>query len=167
MIVVDGYNLIGQESGQLSGLSLEREREMLIRRLEQLSAVGDEKFLVVFDGSVPAGKSPATKNPKAAKVSVAVAFSKPGESADVWILKYLARRPKKSALLVTGDHGLAQKAKKLGFRVQTDLNRPELHAEPYLSQSVTPSPTGGGLFSSLSRQSREALAQARKKAEKP
>ncbi|MGE5693418.1 MAG: hypothetical protein ACM3YF_06525, partial [Candidatus Zixiibacteriota bacterium] len=45
VIVLDGYNLIGAEAGRLSGLSLEREREGLIRRLEQLSAVTGERFL--------------------------------------------------------------------------------------------------------------------------
>jgi len=70
-------------------------------------------------------------------------------------------------MLVTRDRELAGKVRKLGFKVETDLNRPETHAEPYLSQRITSSQTGGDLLSSLSRQSREALAQARKKAKKP
>jgi hypothetical protein len=51
--------------------------------------------------------------------------------------------------------------------VEADLRGPESRAEVHLSQAVAPSGAGGGLFSSLSRQSREALAQARKKAKKP
>ena len=161
MIVVDGYNLIGQEAGQLSGLSLDRERKGLVRRLEQLSAVSGERFLVVFDGSIRALNSLAKKS------SVSIAFSKSGQTADGWILKYLSRRPKQSAILVTRDRELAQKARKLGFKVEADLSRLEAKAEPYISQSVGGSRAGGDLLSTLSRQSREALAQARKKAKNP
>jgi hypothetical protein len=165
MVVVDGYNLIGGEAGVLSGLSLEKERNGLIRRLEQLSAVTGGRFLVVFDGSVRGENSSAGKTSEAAS-SVSIAFSKSGQTADNWILKYLSRRPKQSAILVTRDRELAQKAKKLGFKVETDLGRLEVRVEPYLAQPVAPSSAGGGLFSSLSRQSREALARARKKAKK-
>jgi len=163
VILVDGYNLIGEEAGRLSGLSLEKEREKLVRRLEQLSAVSGERFLVVFDGSIQ-----VAENSSAAKIPnrqgpISVAFSKSGQTADSWILKYLSRRPKRSAILVTRDRELAKKVKKLGFNAEPDLSRLEAKAEPYLSQPLAGSSAGGGLFSSLSRQSREALAQARKK----
>ncbi len=161
MIVVDGYNLIGQEAGALFGLSLERER--LVRRLEQLSAVSGEHFLVVFDGSVRAERNFPLLKTSHPQSSVSVAFSKAGQTADNWILKYLSRRPRKSAILVTRDRELAQKVQKLGFKVEADLSRLEAKTEPYLSQPVAGSQGGGDLLSSLSRQSRENLAQARKK----
>jgi len=123
--------------------------------------------LVVFDGSVQAEKSPATRTPLSPKTSVSIAFSKSGQTADSWILKYLSRRPKQSAILVTRDRELAQKAKKLGFKVEPDLNRLEAKAEPYLSQPGAGSQVGGDLLSSISPKSREALAQARKKIENP
>ena len=166
MIVVDGYNLIGAEAGQLSGLSLEREREGLIRRLEQLSAVTGERFLVVFDGALKPDDDIRNAKNSTGKRPVSVAFSKPGESADAWIVKYFSRRAGKSTVLVTRDRELARKVRRIGFSVESDLRRPEVRAEPHLSQSVTLSSAGGGLFSSLSPQSREALAQARKKAKK-
>ncbi len=164
MILVDGYNLIGQEAGNLSGLSLEKEREKLVRRLEQLSSINGEKFLVVFDGAVRPVESDTSKNPLSSKSSVSSTFSKSGQTADAWILKYLSRRPKQSAILVTRDRELAQKAKKLGFKVEPDLSRLEAKAEPYFSQPVAGSQAGGDLLSSISTKSREALAQARKKA---
>ncbi|MGH8004871.1 MAG: NYN domain-containing protein, partial [Limisphaerales bacterium] len=133
MIVVDGYNLIGQEAGHLSGLSLEKEREKLLRRLEQLSAVSGERFLVVFDGSLRAENSLAQKTSRAVG-SVSVAFSRSGQTADGWILKYLSRRPKQSAILITRDRELAQKAKKLGFKIQADLSWLEAKTDLYLSQ---------------------------------
>ena len=166
MIVLDGYNLIGAEAGRLSGLSLEREREGLIRRMEQLSAVTGERFLVVFDGALKPDDDIRNAKNSTGKRPVSVAFSKPGESADAWIIKYFSRRAGKSTVLVTRDRELARKVRRMGFPVAADLRRPEVHAEPHLSQSVTLSSAGGGLFSSLSPQSREALAQARKKAKK-
>lgn len=164
MILVDGYNLIGQDAGTLSGLSLEKEREKLLRRLEQLSAVGGERFLVVFDGSIRSAENSPAKEAASARGVVAIAFSKSGQTADSWILKYLSRQSKGSAILVTRDRELAQKAKKLGYKVEPDLNRLEAKAEPYLSHLVTASQSGGDLLSSISPNSREALAQARRKA---
>ncbi|MCI0404985.1 MAG: NYN domain-containing protein, partial [candidate division Zixibacteria bacterium] len=149
-----------------SGLSLEREREGLARRLEQLSAVSGGRFLVVFDGSVRAKRNAALSKTSHPQSTVSIAFSKAGQTADNWILKYLARRPRESAMLVTRDRELAQKAKKLGFRVEADLSRLEAKADPYRAQPVAGSQSGGDLLSSLSRQSREALAQARKKSKK-
>ncbi|HXF49011.1 MAG TPA: NYN domain-containing protein [Verrucomicrobiae bacterium] len=166
MVVVDGYNLIGGEAGVLSGLSLEREREGLIHRLEQLSAVTGERFLIVFDGAAKPDNNARNAKNSSGKHPVAVAFSKPGESADDWIVKYFSRRAGKSARLITRDRKLADKVRKLGFAVEADLRGPESRAEGCLSQVLIPSMAGGGLFSSLSRQSREALAQARKKAKK-
>ena len=164
VIVVDGYNLIGQEAGQLSGLSLEREREGLIRRLEQFSAVTGERFLVVFDGALKPDDDTRNAKNSTGKRPVSVAFSKPGESADAWIVKYFSRRAGKSTVLITRDRELARKVRRIGFSVAADLQRLETRAEPYFSQSVTSLQAGGGLFSSISPQSREALAQARKKA---
>jgi predicted RNA-binding protein with PIN domain len=163
MILVDGYNLMGQEAGALSGLSLEKERENLVRKLEQLSAVSGERFLVVFDGSLPAAEGSSAKKTSSAQSPVSIAFSKAGQTADGWILKYLSRRPSGSAILITRDWELAQKAKKSGFKVETDLNRLEAKAEPYLAQPISGSQTGGDLLSAISPKSREALAQARKK----
>ncbi len=166
MIVVDGYNLIGQEAGALSGLSLEKEREKLLRRLEQLSAVSGEQFLVVFDASFQPAASLLTAKSRSPKSAVLVAFSKSGESADTWVVKYFSRQPGKSAVLITRDRELTKKVRKMGFKVETDLSRSESHSEPYIFQPITPSQAGGDLLSSLSRQSREALAQVRKKAKK-
>ncbi len=163
MIVVDGYNLIGQEAGHLSGLSLEKERDKLLRRLEQLAAVSGERFFVVFDGAMPARRNGRAERPMSGKSAVLVAFSKSGQTADAWILKYFSGRPKRSAILVSRDSELAQKVRKLGFGVEADLSRLETEAEPYIPQPLAPSQTGGGLLSSLSPKSREALAQARKK----
>lgn len=167
MILVDGYNLIGQEAGALLSLSLEKEREKLLRKLEQLAVVSGERFLVVFDGSLPATENSSAKKTSSTQSPVSIAFSKSGQTADNWILKYLSKRPKQSAILVTRDRELAQKVKKLGFKVEPDLNRLEAKAEPYLSQPVASSQSGGDLLSSLSPKSREALAQARKKSKNP
>jgi predicted RNA-binding protein with PIN domain len=167
MILVDGYNLIGGEAGLLSGLSLEKERNGLIRRLEQLSAVTGERFLVVFDGGIRQERDSRPHQSAGKGSPVTLAFSKPGESADDWIVKYFSLRAGRAARLVTRDRKLADKVRKMGFAVEADLRGPESRAEVHLSQAVTPSGAGGGLFSSLSRQSREALAQARKKAKKP
>lgn len=163
VILVDGYNLIGQEAGTLSGLSLEKDRTTLLRKLEQLSATSGEKFLVVFDGSAPWGEKSPGRRAAAAGKGVSLAFSKPGQTADSWILKYLSRQPSRSMILITRDRELTHKAKKLGFKVEPDLSRLEAKSDPYLSQPTVGAQEGGDLLSSLSRQSREALAQARKK----
>ena len=162
MVVVDGYNLIGQEAGALLGLPLEKERENLVRKLEQMAAVSGEKFLVVFDSSI-GSEGPATREFPYPKSVVSVAFSKSGQTADRWILNYLSHRPKRSAILVTRDRELARKAIKLGFRAEPDLTRLETKVQPYLTPTVTEAHAGGDLLSSLSRPSREALARARKK----
>lgn len=156
MIVIDGYNLIGQAAGTLSGLSLEKERQVLIRQVEKLSQITGVKALIVFDGFAKS----STSEPK---TPVTIAYSKSGQTADGWILKYLSRRPKGSAILITGDRELAHKAKKLGFKVGQSLNQLEAKAQPYLTSSVTEAQTGGDLLTSISPQSREALAKARKK----
>jgi len=163
VILVDGYNLIGQEAGTLSGPSLEKEREKLIRKLEQLSAVSGKRFLVVFDGASRAAENSSARILNA-KSPVSVAFSQASQTADGWILKHLSRRLKRSVILVTGDRELAQKAQRLGFKVEPNLNRLETRVQPYLTPSGTEAQEGGDLLSSISRQSREALAQARKKA---
>lgn len=165
MIIVDGYNLIGQAAGTLSGLTLEKERTALFRQVEQLAAVTGEKFLVVFDGSALSKEQRgAQKLP--GKNLVSIAFSKSGQTADSWILAYLSRRQKGSVTLVTRDRELGQKAKKLGFPVAMDLGRLEAKAQPYTHPLVPEAQTGGDLLSSLSRGSREALAQAAKKLKK-
>ena len=165
MILIDGYNLIGQAAGTLSGLSLEKERQALIRQAENLAQITGEKIMIVFDGQASpktaiGGVDAERKSP------VTVTFSKAGQTADRWILKYLSRRPKESAVLVTRDGELAQKAKKLGFRVEPNLNRLEARAEPYLPSPVSGTQTSDDLLSTISRESREALAQAAKKLKK-
>lgn len=166
MIVIDGYNLIGQAAGTLSGLALEKERTALIRQAENLAQVTGEKIMIVFDG--PAfSKTSVGVGDAEWKSPVTVAFSKAGQTADSWILKYLSRRPKGSVILISRDGELAAKAKKLGFKTESNLNQLESRAQPYLAPAVIDSPSGGDLLSSISRQSRENLAKLHKKLKKP
>jgi len=160
LIVIDGYNLIGQAAGTLSGVSLEKERRALIRQVEKLSQITGEKALIVFDGS---SKS-STSEPK---TPVTIAYSKSGQTADGWILKYLSRRPKGSVILITADRELTHKARKLGFKVEQSLNQLEAKAQPYLTPSAAEAQATSDLLTSISPQSREALAQIRKKSKRP
>ncbi len=165
MIVIDGYNLIGQAAGTLSGLALEKERNELIRQAENLAQVTGEKILIVFDG--PASpKTALGVSDTERKSPVAVTFSKMGQTADAWILKYLSRRPKGSVILISSDGGLAAKAKNFGFKTEPNLNRLESKAQPYLAPAVMDGASGGELLSSISRQSRENLAKLHKKLKK-
>ena len=165
MIVIDGYNLIGHAAGNLSSLALEKERTTLFRQAENLAQVTGEKIMIVFDGpaspKIAVGVSDAER-----KGPVAITFSKTGQTADSWILKYLSRRPKGSVILITRDGELATKAKKLGFKTESNLNRLESKAQPYLAPAGIDAASGGDLLSSISRQSREALAQAAKRTKK-
>ena len=164
MILIDGYNLIGQATGALSGLALEKERTVLIREAEKLAQVTGEKIMIVFDG--PASPKVLGGIDAERKSPVTVTFSKTGQTADSWILKYLSRRPKGSVVLITRDGDLTHKAKKLGFKTGPNLNRLEARAQPYLAPVVMEAPSGCDLLSSISRQSREALAQAAKRTKK-
>jgi hypothetical protein len=165
VIIVDGYNLIGDAAGTLSGLALEKERTGLIREAEKLAQVTGEKIMMVFDG--PASPKTATGAAEVERKSpVTVTFSKAGQTADSWILKYLSRRPKGSAILITRDGELASKARKLGFKTEPNLDRLEAKAQPYLAPAVMDAPSGGDLLASISRQSRENLANLHKKLKK-
>jgi predicted RNA-binding protein with PIN domain len=111
-LFVDGYNVTKAEGGY-GELPLERQRERLIDEVRTLVARGGVHTVIVFDGS--------EVMPGAARLmhgGVMVEYSKPTESADDHIIALLEAGDE-SAILVTNDRDLQQRAAALGATIAT------------------------------------------------
>jgi predicted RNA-binding protein with PIN domain len=106
-IVIDGYNLIGSESG-LSG-ALEHKRNWLIKQLVRYQEIKKFNLTVVFDG----WRSGQAHEAAERAGGVAVVYSRLGEKADAVIVR-IARAQSSGAVIVTSDREIRSAVEKLG-----------------------------------------------------
>jgi predicted RNA-binding protein with PIN domain len=112
-ILIDGHNLIGR----LPRLSLQSDddEEELVRLLKSYQARTGGVITVVFDPGVIYAL-PQTRRHGA----IEVVFAPHGSSADAVITRRVQRsRDPHGWLVVTSDHKLAERAKRLGARVRS------------------------------------------------
>ncbi len=106
-IVIDGYNLIGSESG-LSG-ALEHKRNWLIKQLVRYQEIKKFNLTVVFDG----WRSGQAHEAAERAGGIAVVYSRLGEKADAVIVR-IARVQSSGAVIVTSDREIRSAVEKLG-----------------------------------------------------
>jgi len=106
-IVIDGYNLIGSESG-LSG-ALEHKRNWLIKQLVRYQEIKKFNLTVVFDG----WRSGQPREAAERVGGIAVVYSRLGEKADAVIVRN-ARVQSSGAVIVTSDREIRSAVEKLG-----------------------------------------------------
>ncbi len=108
LVVVDGYNVAKLGWPQLS---LEDQRELCIRALEDVARRWATDVLVVFDGADVPGAS-------AGRRLVAVRFSPPGVTADDVIREEVARLPaSRPVVVVTNDGAIVESVRRDGANV--------------------------------------------------
>jgi len=113
IIIIDGYNLLRHIFPKVRGL-LDKQRDNLIAQLgrykiQKKEAI--EHLVVVFDAG------PSFHATREIHHGVTVIFSGTKQSADDWILDYVARYSDREILLVTQDHELAKLCEE--FRVNS------------------------------------------------
>jgi predicted RNA-binding protein with PIN domain len=106
-IVIDGYNLIGSESG-LAG-ALEYKRNWLIKQLVRYQEIKKFNLTVVFDG----WRSGQPREVAERAGGIAVVYSRLGEKADAVIVR-IARTQSSGAVIVTSDREIRSAVERLG-----------------------------------------------------
>lgn len=106
-VVIDGYNLIGSESGL--GGALEHKRNWLIQQLIRYQDIKKYNLTVVFDGW-RSGQSQETTEHVG---GIAVIYSRLGEKADAVIVR-LARSKAAGAAIVTSDREIQSAVERSG-----------------------------------------------------
>ncbi len=106
-IIVDGYNLIGSETG-LTG-QLESKRSRLIQQLQQYHERKDYPVTVVFDG----WRSGWVHEVEEKSGGITVIFSRQGEKADS-VIQRLARQMSSGCVVVTSDREVRKAAQASG-----------------------------------------------------
>jgi predicted RNA-binding protein with PIN domain len=112
MLIVDGHNLIGRAEG----LTLEAEetaRAIVLQKIAGRKGTRRDGVTVVFDGNRPG----TAKRDRYG--SVRVVFSPQGRSADEEILRLVQTVNPRTAVVVTSDRRLAQRARALGAATET------------------------------------------------
>src|SRR5258707_9758106 len=106
-IVIDGYNLIGSESG-LSG-ALEHKRNWLIKQLVRYQEIKKFNLTVVFDG----WRSGEAHEKAERAGGIAVVYSRLGEKADAVIVR-IARTQSNVSRIVTSAPEIRRAGEKVG-----------------------------------------------------
>ena len=106
-IIIDGYNLIGNERG-LRG-DLEHQRNWLLQRLSLYQEARGHTVVLVFDG----WKSGLMDEVSESKQGVRIVFSRQGEKADSVIVR-LARAKGSGCVVVTSDREVRRAVEKFG-----------------------------------------------------
>ncbi len=106
-IIIDGYNLIGSESG-LAG-ALEHKRNWLIKQLVRYQEIKKFNLTVVFDG----WRSGQAHEAAERAGGIAVVYSRLGEKADAVIVR-IARTRSSGAVIITSDREIRSAVEKLG-----------------------------------------------------
>lgn len=106
-VVIDGYNLIGNESGL--GGALEHKRNWLIQQLIRYQDIKKYNLTVVFDGWRSGQSQETTEHVS----GIAVIYSRLGEKADAVIVR-LARSKAAGAAVVTSDREIQSAVERSG-----------------------------------------------------
>src|SRR5262245_31613969 len=92
-VVIDGYNLLHARGESPSAAS----RERLVRDLVRWAERRGRRAILVFDAWAQGGRV----EHEAMRGPVTVYFTRHGERADAWIVRWVASRPE--AVVVTSD----------------------------------------------------------------
>jgi predicted RNA-binding protein with PIN domain len=101
-LVVDGYNVIGADPRvQWNPLSLEEERNRLIRDLSEYQAISGRQVFVVFDAHQTPGAAHRSVQEK-----IVVYYTRRDETADEFIEKFVKkfRSPHRVIYVATSDY---------------------------------------------------------------
>lgn len=99
-IIIDGYNLIGIDHGDLN-----RERERLIRMLSGYAKVEGHEIILVFDG----WKAGGSVEEAVRTGGIKIIYSRLGEKADL-VIKKLIDADKREWIVITSDRDIAAHA---------------------------------------------------------
>jgi predicted RNA-binding protein with PIN domain len=112
-VLIDGYNVAKAEGG-FGSLSLEEQRDQLVKAAGKLAHRVAGRTIVVFDGSkVAAGLARRSRS------RVEVEYSRPDEIADDHIVALLEKLPRDPVIMVTNDKELQRRARRLGATIAT------------------------------------------------
>jgi predicted RNA-binding protein with PIN domain len=106
-IIVDGYNLIGSETGL--GANLEHKRNSLVRQLANYQQVKGCRITVVFDG----WRSGWMDEIQEKRSNISVIYSRQGEKADGVVVR-LARQRGGGCVVVTSDREVRSAVERFG-----------------------------------------------------
>lgn len=106
-VVIDGYNLIGSESGL--GGALEHKRNWLVQQLIRYQHIKKYNLTVVFDG----WRSGQAQETTERVGGIAVIYSRLGEKADAVIMR-LARTKAAGTVVVTSDREIQSAVERSG-----------------------------------------------------
>ena len=106
-IIIDGYNVIGSDSG-LTG-NLERRRNLLVQRLAGYHKNKGHHITVVFDGWRSGSIDEVQQN----RDGICIVYSRLGEKADSVIVR-LARKQGAGCVVVTSDREVRSAVERFG-----------------------------------------------------
>lgn len=106
LLLIDGYNMIfaWDELKDMSSVSLESARTLLIEILQNYQGYTGTKMLLVFD----AYKQPGNVGSKEVYGDLQVVYTKEGQTADQFIEKFVLENVKKMRITVATSDGLEQ-----------------------------------------------------------
>lgn len=112
-IIIDGYNLLKSRAFAASSeMSLEAQRDHLIRLLRGYAARHRRKITIAFDNSLFPGQHTHQEG------RVKVVFSRPGQEADEVIKRFVRKEKDKQGLIVvSSDREIQYTAKDHGVKV--------------------------------------------------
>ena len=101
LLIVDGYNVIGAwKDVQKHGWSMDESRDRLMHLLQDYSGYTGEEIVLVFDG-YQSDKRLTTEEQHG---DLTLVFTKHGETADAYIERLVAQKPKyRQARVATND----------------------------------------------------------------
>ncbi len=110
LLIVDGYNVIGAwKEAEKQGWTMDEARDRLQHLLQDYSGYTGEEVVLVFDGY----QSDKRLTTEEAHGDLTLVFTKHGETADAYIERLVAQKPKyRSARVATNDS--AEQAMVLG-----------------------------------------------------
>jgi predicted RNA-binding protein with PIN domain len=106
-IIIDGYNLIGSDTGLAS--NLEHKRNRLVQELASYHRAKGHDITIVFDG----WRSGALNQVEARRDEVGIVYSRLGEKADDVIIG-LARKKGSGCVVVTSDREVRNAVERFG-----------------------------------------------------
>ena len=164
LLIVDGYNVIGAwKEAEKHGWSMDESRDRLMHLLQDYSGYTGEEVVLVFDG-YQSDKRLTTEEKQG---DLLLVFTKHGETADAYIERLVAQKPKYRQARVATNDG-AEQAMVLGSGATRMTAREllrelrqmrqtgfEAHSRPQTLQRSS-------LASRLPREVQEALERLRK-----
>jgi uncharacterized protein len=158
-IIIDGYNVIGSDTG-LAG-NLEHKRNSLVQQLASYHKNKGHGVTVVFDG----WRSGSTDEVEQKRDGICIVYSRLGEKADSVIVR-LARKQGAGCVVVTSDREVRSAIERFGAvalyagefgEMLRNPGEPFDDQEPDYSQQRTPKKGNPRRLSKKERKRREKL----------